>query len=602
MGRRALVAVLPVLLFAARAVAAPDVVEVPMHFDHAFMRALLVEQLHVAPDAAATLWADDTRCGFVELRPPEITTVGDRLRLVSAGEARLGKRVAGLCLAPLHWRGFLEAFLRAEIGADGRSIQLRMLASTLYDTDWRKPLITGAIWRLVATHFEPWIESARIDLGPAVRDVEDLLPLVLVGRERASLQAILDSVRLADPRVGDAGIDVALVFTVAAREERGAPPEPPLSAAELREARLDQWDAFLTFVVLEVADAGAAPELRRALADLLIEARFAIVAALAPARRADPDPVPALFIAAWERLAPLVRRRVAGLPATTALQYASFVAAGDALTALERLGPVLGVEISADGLRRLARALAPLAPEDPLLYRTQVDPALRAIFDFAPLDVPAATPPTPPGDEDGWLWRLLTPGAARAAGELERWVPPDRAGLEAYLRGVRRVLEAAGEQAIAGASFPERHREVYRHLLLATAWQESCWRQFVRRRGTITYLGSAAGAVGLMQVNERVWRGLYDRKALRWSIKYNGRAGAQILLRYLETHALEGATDESAERIVARAYAVYNAGPAILRRAKHRVPDRAVDRRLLEKYRAVRAGDETGVARCLVGA
>src|SRR4029079_18835654 len=65
-------------------------------------------------------------------------------------------------------------------------------------------------------------------------------------------------------------------------------------------------------------------------------------------------------------------------------RFASFIAAGDALAALDRAAPGLGIEISADGLRRVTRLLAPRSTEDPLRYSDDVDAALRALFGLAP--------------------------------------------------------------------------------------------------------------------------------------------------------------------------------------------------------------------------
>jgi hypothetical protein len=42
-----------------------------------------------------------------------------------------------------------------------------------------------------------------------------------------------------------------------------------------------------------------------------------------------------------------------------------------------------------------------------------------------------------------------------------------------------------------------------------------------------------------MQINERVWRGLYDTQKLRWDIAYNVRAGTEILLNYLLKYSLK---------------------------------------------------------------
>jgi soluble lytic murein transglycosylase-like protein len=161
---------------------------------------------------------------------------------------------------------------------------------------------------------------------------------------------------------------------------------------------------------------------------------------------------------------------------------------------------------------------------------------------------------------------------------------------------------------------PRRHwtaatyQPVYRHLVLATGWQESCWRQFIRSSsGAITYLRSPVGSTGMMQVNEHVWRGLYDLRGLRWDIHYNSRAGSEILLHYLENYAIARGEDREPGGIdnLARAtYAVYNGGPGHLTRYRTKSTKPAlkkIDELFWQKYQAVSAGKEMDVAHCLVG-
>ena len=143
--------------------------------------------------------------------------------------------------------------------------------------------------------------------------------------------------------------------------------------------------------------------------------------------------------------------------------------------------------------------------------------------------------------------------------------------------------------------------------MLATAWQESCWRQYVLRRGRIVTLRSSAGALGLMQVNPRVWRGFYAVDGLTRSIRYNAHAGSEILLHYLRDYAIARAEDASGVRdALARAtYAAYNGGPSHLLR--YRQPKRwpralvAIDDAFAAKYRAVSAGGALGVRECFSG-
>jgi hypothetical protein len=310
---------------------------------------------------------------------------------------------------------------------------------------------------------------------------------------------------------------------------------------------------------------------------------------------------------------PVVRRSATTLPGATAMRYLSFIAAGDALTALDKIGPDIGVEISADGLRRLARIIAPLSTVDPLAYSTAVDPELRQLFGFGPPVPPPDLSAEPTGAEANQAWwrNLLMARIASAAAEppkpktLEQWLAPrDADSVDAYLEAVREVLDEVTKKSLASGGLEAQYHDLYHRLVLAAAWQESCWRQFVREGGKITYMRSVIGSIGMMQVNEHVWRGFYDLRGLRWDIHYNGRAGGDILLHYLKDYAIShnqpGVTD-----FLARAtYAVYNGGPGHLKRflsKKTKKSLQRIDELFWDKFKAVTAGKQDGVARCLVG-
>ena len=301
------------------------------------------------------------------------------------------------------------------------------------------------------------------------------------------------------------------------------------------------------------------------------------------------------------------------MPGSTALRYLSFIAAGDALAALDQIGPEIGLDISADGLRRLARIVAPLSTEDPLAYSTAVDPELRQLFGFGPPLPPPDLSAEPTNEEGGQAWwrNLLAARIAIAAVEppapkaLEQWLAPqDADSIDAYLEAVREVLDEVTQKSLASGSLPPQHHDLYRRLVLATAWQESCWRQFVRERGKITYMRSAIGSIGMMQMNERVWRGFYDLRGLRWDIRYNARAGGDILLRYLKDYAIPHDQPEVTDFLARATYAVYNGGPGHLKRFLNKKTKKSlqrIDELFWEKFKAVTAGKQAGLARCLVG-
>jgi hypothetical protein len=366
----------------------------------------------------------------------------------------------------------------------------------------------------------------------------------------------------------------------------------------------------------------AAPHLRHALLDVLIDARYELADALAGPPEAS-DPVVKLFLSTWERLAPLVREATKDRPAQASLQYLSFIASIDALSALNKTAPEFGLEISADGLRRLARMLDPAASVDPLAYSVEVDPDLRTMLGLGP---PLPPPDIPqanrlhnpesfvPQGLSGYHaliprlreWLMSEAQAAPSAGELgrlNRWVP-DKKDLNEYLPLVQTLLEDAGDKTLMSGSLAAEYRKLYADLVLAAAWQESCWRQFVRNADTITALTSASGSVGLMQINAKVWRGVYDIKGIYSDIAYNARAGCEILLHYLKDYALqkgEHLHPGGPDNLARAAYAAYNGGPVHLARYRATATKqtlRQIDALFWQKYVAVQEGRALAVASC----
>ncbi|MCB1869453.1 MAG: lytic transglycosylase domain-containing protein, partial [Gammaproteobacteria bacterium] len=157
---------------------------------------------------------------------------------------------------------------------------------------------------------------------------------------------------------------------------------------------------------------------------------------------------------------------------------------------------------------------------------------------------------------------------------------------------------------LATRELGKAYNAVFLDLLPATALTESCWRQFKREDGKITYLVSSAEAVGMMQVNLRVWRGLYDAERLKWEVAYNARAGAQILLHYLEGPGLDVVRQTGNPEYLAWAsYAVYNAGPVAAKRflrKRGELKPGQTDRKLLAHYQGFVDGGIADLEHCVV--
>jgi hypothetical protein len=106
----------------------------------------------------------------------------------------------------------------------------------------------------------------------------------------------------------------------------------------------------------------------------------------------------------------------------------------------------------------------------------------------------------------------------------------------------------------------------------------------------------------MMQVNRRVWRGLYDLQGLSGDIEYNGYAGAEILMTYLTRYALRKNEHKQPGGNLARAtYSAYNGGPGHLTRYRRekQIPQlRKVDDAFWQKFQAVSSGQELAVKSC----
>jgi soluble lytic murein transglycosylase-like protein len=143
---------------------------------------------------------------------------------------------------------------------------------------------------------------------------------------------------------------------------------------------------------------------------------------------------------------------------------------------------------------------------------------------------------------------------------------------------------------------------MFKPLVLATAWQESCWRQFVEQGGKYVPINSGTGSVGIMQVNQHVWRGFYDVSGLHWDIGYNARAGAEILHHYLVDYAIvrdEHIKTGDIQNLARATYAMYNGGPQEM--VRYRSADtpaslRAIDEAFWDKYQTIMTKERNGLA------
>ncbi|UTW11236.1 lytic transglycosylase domain-containing protein [Marinobacterium rhizophilum] len=572
--------------------------QVPITLDYRILDQALDEQLLSGPGNTAELFTDGSRCNSLRLSNPRIEGTDDgQVRILTDISTRTGIPTGNHCMLPLEWNGVIETRHQAYIDRHRPAIDFRIVDSGILETNEQTRAVPGVIWNWIKDFIQPRFDAVSVDLAPAVGNLQDLLQLVLHAPQAAGARV---PVRLALHRVTATPAGLNLVL-------RAQLPDPPpnwtpasdqvLTEAELAhwDTRWQAWDGFATWLI-KTLGASAEPELARALADLLLQARYDLRDALADDDRAR-DPVRDLFLNTWERLAPLLHDTRPTLPAVPALQYATFVSAADALSTLDRIAPHLGVQLDRNSLRSFARLLVPRVSDDALEYGTEVDPALRALLGLDPefnQNEEASTLPF------AWLIPAAHAGQVTPAlvARLTGWVPA-ATEIDDYLGTMAQLLDQVILAERSKGKVPGHAFDIYATLLRTTAWQESCWRQYVRKNGQVNTIQSPGGAIGLMQINRHVWRGVYNLDALGRDVGYNARAGNEILVHYLVDFAIKHREDQAAgdPRALARAaYGVYNGGPRHLERYRKATTSKhlkAVDDEFWKKYQAM---DQRGPA------
>jgi transglycosylase-like protein with SLT domain len=610
---------LAIVAASAATAAAARTVTFPLVVDYPILESAFRRDIGMTEGESLELWGTPGGCHWAVADEMALDAQGGKLRVKITGSTVVGFRLLWFCISPIAWQGSLTIVTRPVVGRDWQ-LRLETAEVEARDPDGNPSPLTNAALQTVKDRFAERLGAFRFDLGPPVDEAKALIRAVATSDRAKPVLVALDSVRPIETIADPDGIRVTVAMEVPDTDEPAPAPEAKLSDAEVAawEDRIDRWDAFLVFVVKTLGLATTDRAVRNELLDILLDARRELVDVLRQGPVPGTDPVRNLFLSSWDRLRVQTRRAIhEGRLGERAWRFVTFLAAGDALAALDQAGPGLGLEISADGLRRLARTVDPDKPGDPIAVSDKVDDELRNLFDFedpteqSPPPASSTTTTDAPSTTTtsttlplSWLW---SPRAADAAPppdlgaigtRLYKWVP-EAEELREYHTTVETLLTTVAAHRVDRVD--ARMRSIYGQLVPAVAWQESCWRQFVEKNGAVTFMLSATGDVGIMQVNRRVWRGFFDVRKLEWDAVYNAAAGAEILVQLL----VRGGTKEGAANAdnAARAtYSAYNGGPKAFgrwRSAKPSKQGRAIDAAFWEKYRQVAAGTAGDLVLCM---
>jgi Transglycosylase SLT domain len=664
-------------------------VRIPLTIDYITLREALKHKLYTGPGGRAQLWNGVDDCQFLYAENPQFSraTAGGAatVQLETANSLGLGVSMGSQCLNAVQWSGIVQA-LGVPYIAPGLQLKFHFTDLNIFDSAHQKTEMVSQGFDLIKGDLIPRLNDFSYDLNPSVKQlaamVSDSIAPDAADRVRAAISSLT-----AEPNIValEDGVRVTLVMTVpdvpAAGISPGAASSPTPAELKAFQDTLDQWDAFLAFSIKHLGGAVGDQQFRDQLLQILLDSRYRLVQALNnPSAAAGPDPVRLLFLDEWTQLHDAVRAAARrGMLGAHALEFMSFISAGDALFALDQAAPALGMRISAADLRRLAHIMAPGAPGDPLQFNYREDPDMKKLFavpeppksrrpieeeSIPPSDSSApASPPNPPPSPSRSsvvppsLFTRLFP-SPRAKGLLATFRSPFPRGPEKRGLGVRFLslllspceadaaedsggLQITRLQDVADRLYRlvinEENADAYHHdmalllnlsaayqlsqiasginaldtdngrtyitLVLATAWQESCWRQFVMVGDRVRWLESATGDIGLMQVNKHVWRGFYDIDRLKWDVLYNAGAGSEILARMMQFAAISQPKFDPvliSSHLARSAYAGYNGGPGSCNRWRRSEPPalKQIDYSFLEKYRAIESGTQIDILSC----
>ncbi len=596
---------------------------IPVTIDYPLLRSLVIYSSFPCTDQTAQVLFLNNGCTSIILSDPRYRAEqshvrGDfRLRVKAGSQSQTG------CADPVEWDGYLTVLQNPVINKGDWGLSFKTVEYRLLDMDHKPASVPEAIRELIDVWAYDYINHISVKLLPPFEQFKVLFSEVFPPKLHSSAVKMIAGMTVESPVCESDALRIYLRFTtdeiIDKNKELQKFRESPLPREDATEL-WKTWDTFLVYLIHMLTPETLTKDEKQILLDTLLETRYSFTTALSEGMITR-EFVGEEFVAAWQELAPVFRKHFGGSPSQDIMSYLAFFTVTDALAALNELIVDLGIEINEDTLRLMASFLSK-GKKVPLEYQSTVDETLKGVLDLErPIQHPL--PPPNPLSYDmrrtvGTIIAVLFPSSAWAdeneeittAGDRDQWVY-SRENIDPYLERVRALLEQVSASTIENGKIPDDYHDLYRLIVFSTTWQESCFRQFKKKQGAVNYLRSYNNtSVGIMQINEIVWRGIYDPEKLRWDIQYNINAGCQILETYLCRYALKRIEKLQLESkidndtMARTVYAMYNGGPRdfykFLKRSRTGKYYQS-DQLFWDKYRWVKNGEWSNIRICLIG-
>ncbi len=615
----------PCFLHPAAVYAARQTVSIPLSIDYPFLQSVFVRQAFTQPGERAVPLDTAGGCSRIELWNPTVGPAESLIKLASNIRIQAGLPLAGTCLKMGEWEGAIEVLQQVVFDQAKGRLGMETKGFQTFSPDRKQVGIDRILSDLTTSSVNPYLNKVNLDLATPIKGIQNILPKFALPGVREKAGSWVNTLRVGQVQVKQEGILVDLLMDVETPEPPGGPVPEPATPADIDGLTKvwEDWDSFAVSLIESLIGQPVTEQERDDVLETLLDARYGFIEA-AEEGKADHGFIVRQFAENWRKLGPLFRRHAMKQLSQDPSRYLSFLAVSDALASLGGLGPGLGLAVNREGLLDLSRLLRGPGTEPVLEYTSGVNTGLRSFFGLGAVIEEPGLPPdvtemdlteffpedaTPGG---GWTMQksLLAPAPTAKASapkeEMKQWILTT-GEMGSYLDRVRQTLDRSSADVGPRTGIGSAYQPLYQRLVLATAWQESCWRQFIGAKNRVRPIVSYnQTSVGLMQINERVWRGIYRPDNLRWNTRYNITAGCEILSLYMRRYALKRPEARGLDQdILARSvYAMYNGGPGqfrkFLARQSKNSPSK-IDGLFREKYVWAKADDFDKISICLIG-
>ncbi|QPK63012.1 hypothetical protein IVG45_19700 [Methylomonas sp. LL1] len=331
-------------------------IDVPVPMDYRLIRNVLVTQLFTGEGQTARLWKDGKDCSFLDLSNPQITGVDGQVKIDNNVHAQFGAKMGGKCMTLVKWKGILETLQKPTLDKTGNVLSFPVTNTSAFDSNGQQ-LNINQLQELLQKVVAPKLAEFKIDLNESRDDiVKTLLPYV-PAEDSEQLHDSVNSLRFNSVKADAKNIMLNLGFNANVKAAN-IQPAATFSDSELQQwqAVWQEWQASLDKAITQAPLEGDLANSRDTLLSVLHKAGAAFEQGLTTDHAEGSDPVRAFINESWDELAPLLRTVSKQLPGAEGLRYLTLIAATDLMYELESIGSPFGLEISANGLRKIARS------------------------------------------------------------------------------------------------------------------------------------------------------------------------------------------------------------------------------------------------------